>query len=234
MSAISAIHSRRTQKRLGLLTGLSALAGLLYCSWPLGYDLNPIANRGLASNLEATGQPYSWLFINLDIVSGLMVCLVAWFLYRWQSERQRSWWLLASLVGFVSFGALTIVDALLPLDCNARLQACVPNLQDPYFIIHGAVSIGSTNGLTLSIVALWWLLIRDPRTGAWMRWLLHSTLALWLAFGLGTAFLIYENRSSADSQHVFIVICSLWTAALPYLVLRALQLQSARRRTNVS
>ena len=48
-----------------------------YASWPLGYWLNPVANRGLASNLEAAHQPYNWVFIAFDIVSGLLICVVS-------------------------------------------------------------------------------------------------------------------------------------------------------------
>lgn len=48
------------------------VAGLLYSSWPLGYWLNPQADHGLASNLEALHQPYNWLFILIDISSGVL------------------------------------------------------------------------------------------------------------------------------------------------------------------
>ena len=212
------------------LTVTAAVAGLLYCSWPLGYSLDPIANEGLASNLQAAGQPYSWLFVALDIASGLLICLVAWKLYRRLVNRSHSRWLVAAIVGFGIFGILTMVDAVLPIDCIAPAHTCKPIFEDPYFIIHGVASVGSIYGLTVSIVCLWWLLIRDQRIGTAFRYLLHSTMVVWFGFGLGTADLIYLNKSSALSQHIFIVVCSLWTAAMPYLVRRSLVLQTAVAR----
>ena len=212
------------------ITIVAAVAGILYSSWPLGYSLNPVANRGLASNLEASGQPYNWLFTLLDIASGLLVTVVAYKLYRRQQGRRNSWWIVGAVVGLAMFGLLSMLDAVLPIDCVAPAQICKPVFQDPYIVIHGIASIGSVNGLTISIVCLWWVLIRERRVAGWLRWLLHSVLVIWLGFGLGTAELIYRNKSSAISQHVFIVVCSLWIAAMPYLVQRSLVLQPARSR----
>jgi len=200
------------------LTALAVTAGLLYSSWPLGYILNPEANRGLASNLEASGQPYNWLFIALDIISGLLICYIAWRLYR---RLQRGWLLKAAVMGFGSFGLLTAIDAMLPIDCVARVGiVCRPALEDPNFIIHGIASIGSVQGLSVSIAALWWLVDRQYRldTDRWLRVLLTGTLLVWLAFGLGTGALIWFDLSSAGAQHVFITVCTLWTAGMPWLV----------------
>lgn len=202
-----------------ILTIVAAVAGLLYCSWPLGYILNPVANRGLASNLEAVGQPYNWLFTALDIISGVLICWVAFRLYM--NIRRRSWLILLALFGFGLFGLLTAVDAVLPINCIAPAQSCPPVLHDRYFIIHGIASIGSTNGLTLSIVALWWLLVRSKGTPSIVRYTLHAIILIWFGFGIGTGALILLDRSSVLSQHVFIVVCSLWSAALPYLLYMA-------------
>jgi hypothetical protein len=213
------------------LTILAALAGLLYCSWPLGYRLNPVANRGLASNLEGTGQPYNWLFISLDILSGVIMCYVAYQLYRRVVVRHQSRWLLAAIIGLGSFGLLTALDAMLPIDCvSSATVVCPPVLDDPYVIVHGVASIGSIYSLTVSVVALWWLLSRSLRVGSGLRWMLHSTVLVWFGFGCGTAVLLYLNKSSALSQHIFIIVCSAWTAAMPYLVQRSMLLQPALRR----
>jgi hypothetical protein len=212
------------------ITIVASIAGVLYSSWPLGYRLNPIANRGLASNLEASGQPYNWLFTLLDIASGLLITVVAYKLYQRSRGNRHSWWIVGAIIGLAMFGVLTMIDAVLPIDCVAPAQICKPVFQDPYFVIHGIASIGSINGLTISIICLWWVMIRERRVGSWLRWLLHTVMILWFGFGLGTAELIYRNKSSAVSQHIFIVVCSLWIAAMPYLVQRSLVLQPARRR----
>ena len=204
-----------------LTTCLTVLAGAFYCSWPLAYWLNPVANRGLASNLEATGQPYNWVFIGLDIVSGLLICGVTWWLL--QALKRPNMSLKIALYGFGAFGLFTAVDALLPINCLSVVQRCGPVLHDPWMVIHGAFSLASIGALTLSILSLWWLLVHDRRAAMILRWLLHGTVLAWFAFGLVTFVLLVLVRSSALSQHLFIIVCSLWTAALPYLVWEALE-----------
>ncbi len=201
-------------------TPLTVIAGLLYASWPLGYWLNPVANRGLASDLEAVHQPYNWVFIAFDIASGILICVVTiWLLQRLRNAESRL--LTYAMLGFGIFGLLTAVDALLPLDCiSAVVGQCRSPLHDPYFIVHGIASIGSIGGLTLSILCVWWLAMRDYQSAKHLRWLLHGALCVWFGFGIFTFWLIMLSRSSTLAQHVFILLCSVWTVALPYLVWR--------------
>lgn len=204
------------------------LAGVLYSSWPLGYWLNPAGNRGLASNLEAIHQPYNWVFIGLDIASGALICAATWWLLRTarrHSRRPEGIWLDMAIVGMGVFGLLTALDAILPLNCVDTVQHCLPPLEDPYFVIHGIASIGSVAGLTLSLFAIWWLVGRDSRALHAVRWLLHSLLVVWVCFGIGTAMLVFRDRSSNLSQHVFILFCSLWVALIPYFVYHVLHIR---------
>lgn len=205
---------------------LTVLAGLLYNSWPLGYWLNPIANRGLASNLEAAHQPYNWVFMTLDIISGLLICIASWLLLRILRKAQ-SVLLITAAAGFGLFGLLTAIDALLPIDCVSVQGSCGPVLQDPWFLLHGIFSVGSIAGLTISIVSVWLLLAHNDQIARRVRWLLHGTMLTWFGFGIITFTLILMARSSALSQHVFIVVCSAWTALLPYLGWRAIATTNA-------
>ncbi|HWD24402.1 MAG TPA: hypothetical protein VG368_02965, partial [Acidimicrobiales bacterium] len=52
--------------------GVGIAGALAYSSWPLGYVLNgATARSAFASDLELSGQPYNWLFIGLDCVTGI-------------------------------------------------------------------------------------------------------------------------------------------------------------------
>jgi hypothetical protein len=215
---MSSLPSATERKKL---TAVAVVAGVLYSSWPLGYALNPTANNGLASNLEAAGQPYSWLFVAIDIVCALLTIGVAYKLASWTSAIKSARILRIGIIGLALFGLLTIIDALIPINCvPTMLHHCAPIFSDSdrYTIIHDIISIGSIFGLTLSLVSLWWLLVRRASTPIQLRWLLHVTMLLWFSFGLGTGLLLVLNLPSADSQHVFIVLSSLLTAGAPYLV----------------
>ena len=210
----------RSIKQLDLKLQTTAIgAAVLYCSWPLGDVLNPAANRGLASNLGAVGQPYNWLFAGLDILSGSVIIIIALLLYG-RSPRPHRWLLDWSIIGYGLFGGLTALAALLPIDCLDTVQRCSSLASHPLIIVHGLASIGSIGGLTISIAGLWFLLAYQRRVGRALRWLLFSIAIGWLGFAVATAIFILTNRSSALSQHLFIILCSVWIGLLPYLVYR--------------
>ncbi len=211
-------------------TMLMFFAGLLYSSWPLGYWLNPRVDRGLASDLEASHQPYSWVFISMDIACGILVGIVSWkllLIVRNSSNRKNLLGLRVAVIGTGGFGLFTAIDALLPLNCIEGTPHCVVSLDNSYFVIHGIFSIGSVTGLTISIVAIWLLLLL--REDAVLS-LAHLTpamfLVVWLGFGALTLYLVMHNRSSALSQHVFIGFCCLWLIVLPYFVQLVIRLQN--------
>ena len=210
-------------------TALMVLAGFFYSSWPLGYWLNPQANRGLASDLGALHQPYNWVFIIMDVVCGILVGIVSGkllIIIRSGSNRKNLPGLWIAVLGAAGFGLFTAVDALLPLNCIQGSPQCEVSLNNSYFVIHGIFSIGSIAGLTVSIVAVWLLLLSRERA---VISLAHLTLAIflvvWLSFGALTLYLVLHNRSSALAQHFFIGFCCLWLIALPYFVRLVIRLQ---------
>ncbi|MEO8104728.1 MAG: DUF998 domain-containing protein [Candidatus Saccharibacteria bacterium] len=198
----------------------ASFAAILYSSWPLGNVLDPIANRGLASNLGALGRPYNWLFMLLDIVSGAVVLAVALRLFE-RKQLRRQWLINWSIIGYGLFGVLTALDAVLPLDCVEVVQQCGALTHHPLIILHGLASLGSIASLTISIVGFWYLLGFNRRISRLLRGFLLGVVLTWFGFGVTTGVLLLENRTSALAQHLFIVICSLWIAALPYVVFRA-------------
>ena len=210
-------------------TKLMVIAGLLYSSWPLGYWLNPRADRSLASNLEALHQPYNWVFISLDITCGILLGIVCGKLLqitRRTSNPKTILGLRIAIFGAASFGFFTAIDAILPLNCLEGSSRCVPTLNNSSFVIHGIFSIGSIAGLTFSIVAIWFLLL--VREDAVVT-LAHITpamfLVVWLGFGALTLYLVLHNQSSSLAQHFFIGFCSLWLITLPYFVCLVIRLQ---------
>ena len=214
----------------GNATALMVVAGFLYSSWPLGYWLNPQSDHGLASNLEALHQPYNWLFIMIDISSGVLTFIACRGLLEigmGSSSHRTSLGLWVAIWGAAIFGLFTAIDAVMPLDCVEGSPRCMTPLHNPYFVIHGVFSIGSVGGLTVSIVAIWLLLFVSE---AAVNSLAHLTpamfLLIWLGFGILTLYLILHNQTSGLAQHLFIGFCSLWLITLPYFVRLVTRLQT--------
>lgn len=202
-----------------LSTAAAVVAAFLYDSWPLGTLLNPQANKGLASNLEAAHQPFNWLFIGFDIISGLLIFAVAVnLLYRFRLRSGRV--LKTALFGYGVFGLLTVLDAVLPLDCVPTIRTCPSPLDDPSYILHGIGSIGSVTGLAISVAAFWWLYKATPT----FRWLLWPVALIWLGFGMVTLLLIAHDTSSTTAQHIFITLCAAWMVIVPWLSWRLVRL----------
>jgi len=183
---------------------LGVVAAVLYSSWPLGYLLNPgVAHTALASQLEATRQPYNWLFIGCDIASGL--ALLAAGAIQWR--RAHGWLLRLSIASYAAFAALVIVAALVPFDCDTPGATCVDPLHSPLIIIHGLASILSPAGLLISIALLLRRLLRGPASLK-VRLLPLAVIISWGLLGL-VAYDRYHHSGENLVQYGFISICSL-------------------------
>jgi len=185
---------------------LGVFAAILYSSWPLGFILNPhVARNALASQLEAPGQPYSWLFIALDILCGL--ALLAGGLLQWFKSKN----LISRLcvIGYMSFAILIIVAALVPFNCDSLSASCADVAHSPLIIIHGLASITSVIFLFVSIVlAVAQLLYKQ--VFRWFNTLPIFLLLCWCLTGF-SALLLYKHHRADENivQYVFITICSL-------------------------
>lgn len=203
------------------LLAMTMVAGIIYCSWPLQYRLNhSVAHRhGLASELGARGQPYNWLFDLLDIVAGLLVIVVAQWL--WRVINDKTSWLKAAIISYGLFGLLTLIDAALPLNCLPSSHSCHGIVHNPLLIMHGAASIGASLALLVSALLAWAVTIerRHKSLGA------MTTVALfgWLAFGIASSYFLLHPRFGFISQDYFIALCSLWIAWFPLVLVRVLQ-----------
>ena len=211
------IHSSRRSENDLQLVVLAGLSGLLYSSWPIGYVLNPSASAGLVSNLGGIGQPYNWLFILLDIVSGLLITVVAWLILRGRN-RPVSTLIRYTIFCYGAFGLLTAIDAVLPEDCLVDQHQCGAILSHPLVVLHGLVSLASIGCLTLSLLGVWWLVYKLEYSRLRLQWLLSAAVLIWFFFGLYTAYLLALDQTSAWTQHIFIFACSVWTVVFPLLI----------------
>lgn len=110
---------------------LAFIGALAYSSWPLAFLVNPsLAGSALASSFEGPGQPFSWLFVLLDGITGLcaLVVCVRQLRPRRGSQRPGRAHVLA-LLSYGVFGIATAVDAVVPLNCGAlNVTACASQI----------------------------------------------------------------------------------------------------------
>ncbi|WP_179397722.1 DUF998 domain-containing protein [Demequina lutea] len=204
------MFNRRNGLNLRISKVLAVAAGLAYCSWPLGYVLNPlVSRRGLASELAALHQPYNWVFIALDVVAGALIVAVSRLLWHRGDGRANK----VVLVNFALFGLLTAIDALLPMSCEPSLTTCPSLSHQPMLVLHGIASITASICLFISAVLVWWQ--RRNQTGATI---MSAFMVGWILFGIFSLYFLFRPGPGYLAQHYYITLCSVWTAALPFML----------------
>ncbi len=199
----------RTKHLVSNLTLWAAvLAAIFYSSWPLGFIFNPtVSHNDLASELEASHQPYNWLFITLDILTGL-VLLYSGFM-QWRKSPKRLI-IKLSILGYMLFGALVIAAAIAPYNCNSLVQNCATLPNQPLYLIHGLASIFSVVFLFISLALVCKMLI-DQKLYNWLTLLGMIVLLSWGIVGADAFFQVLDNikHNLVTIQNLFITLCSL-------------------------
>jgi uncharacterized membrane protein YecN with MAPEG domain len=184
-----------------IVTGF--IAAILYSSWPLGYFLNPIiARQDYASELESAHQPYNWLFIGLDILTGLVLVILG--VIQWRRTNRITFKM--SIVGYELFAILVIAAAVAPFNCNSITQNCVALAAQPAFIIHGFSSIFSVVFLFASLVLLCKVLYE--RHAKKLLYAVGGVVVLWGLTGVLALYQLEVHVKSNLVQYIFITICS--------------------------
>ncbi len=193
-----------------MLVGL--VASVAYCSWPLGFILNPALTRtGLASDLEVHGQPFFWLFILLDCICGIatiVVAMDAWSLRGNVHER--------IVFGFYAlFGVATAIDALVPVNCGSKvLASCGADLTGINFddILTGIAVLALFVAAVLAEVQF-------VRIYGWTRYSVSSLVVTvsWSAFGLYYFAEHFSQKPAVVLQHIMLTM----TSVVAFLVVLA-------------
>jgi hypothetical protein len=183
-------------------------------SWPIGYWVNRVTvERGLASDLEVPGQPFSWLFILLDIVSGALMLglsIAAWGT-RGEKGAQRA----GGLIGYGFFGLSTILGAAVPLSCGtgrAALLSCGTSA-DTY----GWHDILGALGYLTLFFSLVGAMIRSYRGHA--GWIVGPFVTavglLWCTAGIGFLVITLSHHREVTMQHVLLLLTTLVIGLVP-------------------
>jgi hypothetical protein len=210
MSLRSKEHEWKTFK---MATTLIIASAVLYCSWPLGFWLNPRASQtGLASELGAFGQPYNWIFIWGDIISGALLVTGVFLIMRLYKLTP---WAQRALIFLAVYGVCGALDAAVPMNCLSSEQVCGPVLSDPLLILHGVFDIAGSLALVVTLVASA-VFVRRYRHD-WLTWVYAIGIGGTLFALLSGTFYVWGGPGYW-AQRYYITLSCIWVASMPFIL----------------
>ncbi len=208
------MHEKRRDNRLfTVAAGLVTASAILYCSWPLGFWLNPVASRtGLASELGAIGQPYNWVFIWGDIVSGALLVAGVGILIR--MYRLTSWARIAMLL-LALYGICGALDAAFPMHCLPSEEVCGPVLHNPELIVHGIFDLTGSVALIGTLVAS--AVHVHKNSPQWQTWIYVIGIGGTL-FAIISGIFYITGGPGYWAQRYYITLSCIWVASIPFVL----------------
>ena len=207
------MYTREQHKWFLVAAALVVLAAVLYCSWPLGFWLNPVATKtGLASELGAFKQPYNWFFIWADIISGIFLASASVLLaklFHADGWRKAGLWMLAI------YGLCGALDAALPMSCLPSEQVCGPIFRDPMLIVHGVIDITGSLALIGTLVAEW--LYVKKHHPSWLVWI-YVIGGGGVLFGVLSGIFLITHGPGFWAQRYYITLSCVWVMSMPFVL----------------
>jgi hypothetical protein len=199
------------KKPAWLLVAVFALIGILYNSWPLGYIVDKSTARyGLASDLELPGHPYAWIFVACDVICGIMLVLVAGYLFAHKKFLRAKinpvyWSTLAT--GLVLFGFFTGFGASAPDNCpHLGVSVCV-NVNGRLLSVDVLETTIAALGLLIAMFAC--ALISLELKNKHLKLANIQVFILWCASGIWLSYDLLTNTNMHNSQQYFLSMCGL-------------------------
>jgi hypothetical protein len=207
------MRSKKRERKFVIAAALTILSAALYCSWPLGLWLNPRASQnGLASELGAFGQPYNWVFIWGDIISGALLLAGCLLLIRMYSLKG---WARLSVILLAVYGVCGALDAALPMSCLPSEQACGSVFSSPMLILHGTFDLAGTTALFFTLVAAAIFVHNTSRQ--WRTWIYIIGTGGTVFALLSGVFYIWGGPGYW-AQRYYLTLSCIWVASMPFVL----------------
>lgn len=227
---------RGSSVRLIVVGTLIALAGICYSSWVLEFvwpsPLDPL--RSFLSELDAENRPHRIVYVAGDVITA-STAMAAAALMLLPRPLVSSWWGRGAGVALLVFGASTIADALLPIeciphvdpDCPAEPSGLLPQLHH----IHALTS-------TIAVFAIFAVMILGViaahRSGIWpvlRRW----GLVVLVIVAAATAWMLAADNVHGDfrlglAQRIQVGGMTLWMVLWGAAVIGQIRRDRHRRR----
>lgn len=222
------LESRRSAPHSSAAIAATGVVGLVaavtYSNWIVAPWLNPrVSVRGsFVSDLGAHGQPHAAVFNSIDALSGIAIVVLAWGLWRHLGAGRL---VALGCLALAGFGAGSIAEAVLPLDCAPSLSAaCAEREASGHGISwadrgHTIASVYSIVAVLLSMLFLCWAL-RHTRGWRWPArcWLVAGPLVFLLTAYVGAAAL--DRQLPGIAERIYVGAFSLWILTLAGGLLR--------------
>ena len=147
--------------KLRVAQWLIALGGLTYSSWWLAFIVPTGLSQhsAFASEYEASGHPWAWLFRGADLLSGLSLGIGATIAVVITVQQGRSWALRVMLAATAVIGYSTAITGALPVDCSSSNGQCTAlratgATRTWHDLAHHAISNGSGSAFTIALTAM--------------------------------------------------------------------------------
>ena len=191
------------------LLAIFILAAIIYNSWPLAYIIDSkVSRRGVVSNLELPGHPHFRVFLDGDIIAGVIIVLLGLMInfvkYKYKLK-QFSYYVVS--FGLVDFGFFTAFGAGAPDICTHRLRNQCVHIEGRLLSPDSLMSAFAMLGLFIATCgALYLAVIKLPEIYSYISGLILAiffSLASWITI---SAFYFYSIHRI---EEVFLIVCGL-------------------------
>lgn len=212
-----------TQRRVTVSTVLLVMAGVLYSAWVAEFflDTGLDPTHSFLSELDAADQPYKHFFSVADLITGLL--LIAASVLGLFAHRRRL--TTAGWIAIGIFGAATIADSQLPLECVAENDpTCQVEPSGLFPQLHHIHALTSTVAVFAVFTAMVAFTVAAFRYGI-LPLLRTAGLAALIVTTVATAWLmIADNLPGAYSlgvaQRIQVAGMSLYLVVLGFAIIR--------------
>jgi hypothetical membrane protein len=182
----------------------SILLAIVYNSWLLGFILNnPVVHHDLSSQLEVAGQPYNWLFVSADVMTGLLSIILVCLLWANRTKKHLTSAMNVIVIGLIMFGLFTAISALLPLSCQTSDTRCGAHLSQT-FGIHDVTGGIASFGLFISLAGAW--LYSGKVKPNLSHLVVCCTTILWCVAGIAYLVFTVVNKYTVGIQQIFLIL----------------------------
>lgn len=204
-SKLTTYSYRSTTQKLAI--GVAVIAGLCYASFPLSIIFNPsIGFTKVVSLLGQPGQPYSWLFNSLDIVSGLLGIGVGIYLLSSLGQRKSLLRCCAQLLIVSNLGVLLAATFTLPADTVVDDRISWSLFENTEILLHLFFSVVDSGSYVIAL--LLWALWSYKKFGLNKR--VNFVITILLVDIIGFSIGQFDPTVGAVLQRLFILGYAIW------------------------